>query len=801
MRITFTFLLITFSQLTFSQTITIINTETNEPIENLTLVGDNEKTRLTTDQNGRVDISQLNTEKHILIYEDSYFIQTISYEELKSQRKIHISTNSFELEEVVISPSKWVQQIKKTPNKVVPILHGEYELQNSQTVADLLGSSSAEVFIQKSQLGGGSPMIRGFATNRVLITVDGIRMNNAIFRSGNVQNVIAIDPNAVEKTEISLGSNSLIYGSDAIGGVMSFHTYNPEFLKEKKFQISGDVFSRYSTANNEHTVHTGIKLRSKKISSYTGFTYTQFSDLTMGKHGPDEYLRNHYVERVDGQDSMLVNTDNRKQIETGYKQYNFTQKLGVKLDDDLILNYGLHYSKTSNVPRYDRLIRYRDDNLRSAEWYYGPQTWLMNHLSLEKRNAFGIFSEAKLNLAHQFFEESRNDRNFNSVEKTQQTEKVNVYSVNVDFLKNLNTKSKIYYGIEALFNKVNSTGEILNIETLEKIPTNSRYPDNSTWNSYSGYLMYNHFVSSKVNLQGGVRYNYVESKSKFTDTFFDFPFTNADFSTGALTGSLGLSYNPNLNTNIKLNLSTAFRAPNIDDVGKVFDSEPGSVVIPNPDVKSEYAYNAEVGVSHNFNDIFQVDLTAYYIKLKDALVRRNYMLDGQDSILYQGEMSQVQAIQNAANAYSYGVELNMNLRLSRSLQLKAAANYQKGREELDDGTEANLRHIAPLLVRGGFLFKKKNFQTYLYANYNAEISNEDLAPSEQGKDYMYAIDENGNPYSPSWYTLNIKTNYQLNKNLSIATGWENITNQRYRPYSSGIVAAGSNLILSVNLHF
>jgi hemoglobin/transferrin/lactoferrin receptor protein len=94
---------------------------------------------------------------------------------------------------------------------------------NPQTSADLL-ANSGHVFVQKSQLGGGSPMIRGFSTNRVLITVDGIRLNNAIFRGGNVHNVISINPFNIEKTEIILGSGSVIYGSDAIGGVMNFYT-------------------------------------------------------------------------------------------------------------------------------------------------------------------------------------------------------------------------------------------------------------------------------------------------------------------------------------------------------------------------------------------------------------------------------------------------------------------------------------------------------------------------------------------------------------------------------------------------
>ena len=97
------------------------------------------------------------------------------------------------LEGVVISANKWEQKLNEVPNKIVKINKNDILRNNPQTSADLLGQSG-NVFIQKSQLGGGSPMIRGFATNRVLLVADGVRMNNAIYRSGNLQNVISIDP-------------------------------------------------------------------------------------------------------------------------------------------------------------------------------------------------------------------------------------------------------------------------------------------------------------------------------------------------------------------------------------------------------------------------------------------------------------------------------------------------------------------------------------------------------------------------------------------------------------------------------
>lgn len=169
------------------------------------------------------------------------------------------------LGEVIVSVNKWEQKINEVPNKITKINKLDILRNNPQTAADLLSQTGA-VFVQKSQLGGGSPMIRGFATNRVLLVLDGVRMNNAIYRSGNLQNVISIDALSTETAEVIFGPGSLIYGSDAIGGVMDFHTLNAKFSASEKMLVKGSVLGRYSTANKENTIHADVNLGWKKWS-------------------------------------------------------------------------------------------------------------------------------------------------------------------------------------------------------------------------------------------------------------------------------------------------------------------------------------------------------------------------------------------------------------------------------------------------------------------------------------------------------------------------------------------------------
>ena len=87
------------------------------------------------------------------------------------------------------------------------------------------------------------------------------------------------------------------------------------------------------------------------------------------------------------------------------------------------------------------------------------------------------------------------------------------------------------------------------------------------------------------------------------------------------------------------------------------------------------------------------------------------------------------------------------------------------------------------------------------AQYSAQKAFEELPEEEKAKSELYARDESGNPYSPSWATINFKALIHFEKNFKITAGLENIADVRYRPYSSGIAAAGRNFVLSIRLGF
>ena len=481
-----------------SQTVRILEQGTDTPISGVTLFNLKKDKSVVTDFDGQASLDQFS--EHEMIY-----FQNILYKK-KSLRKSVIKSNGFivymelsveDLDQVVVSASKFEQSRRDIPQTIVNISASDIQFENPQTSADLL-ESTGNVYIQKSQLGGGSPMIRGFSTNRLLITVDGVRMNNATFRGGNLQNVISIDPFTIQNTEITLGAGSVVYGSDAIGGVMSFYTQKPQLSYRDSLYFNANAVARYASANNEKTGHLDFNFGLKKWAFLTSASYTDFGDLKMGKHGPDDYLRPEYVKVVNGQDLIVQNDDPRVQKPTGYDQINFLQKVRYEPKENLSFDLGLYYTTSSEYPRYDRLTRYRGDELRSAEWNYGPQRWFMGNLLMTKlSSSSNLYDKIQATAAYQNFQESRMDRDFESTTRNIREESVDAYSLNIDLEKGLSSKSELFYGFEYVYNRVASSGETNDISTGISTPAVSRYPDGSSWQSIATYASFKYKPNKK----------------------------------------------------------------------------------------------------------------------------------------------------------------------------------------------------------------------------------------------------------------------------------------------------------------
>ena len=809
-------LLLLFSVTVSAQKITVFDADTREPIPGVAIYNQDKSKSALTDFDGKADITAFSDDELIFFSEVAHKEVQYSKSQIATTFKYHVFLKQKEnlLGEIVLSASKFAQSRKNVPQKIVGISSEAIQLSNPQTSADLL-EKSGQVFVQKSQLGGGSPIIRGFSTNRLLITLDGVRFNTAIFRGGNVQNVISIDPFIIDRSEVILGPGSVVYGSDAVGGVLNFYTKRPEFSGDKSFVISGNAVTRYSTANQENTGHFDINLGTKKWSFFTSASYSNYEDQRQGSNGLDDYSRVDFVRRINGEDVVIQNDDTDDQVGSGFSSYNFAQKIRFAPNTIWDFNLSLLYSTTSEYDRYDRLFqRDENDELEFAQWFFGPQDWFLSSFQVNKEGQGKLYDRVQATASYQYFEESRNDRRIGRSALRTRTERVNVFSGSLDFTKALaNPRNKIFYGTEYVYNHVNSNGSQRDVDTSANFELRStRYPDGSDWQSLAAYVSGQFELNKKLRLNTGIRYNQIFIFADFrgNNQFFDFPFDESRLNFGNVTGSVGFNYDLSKTVTLKTNLSTAFRAPNIDDLGKVFDSDDGDLVIPNPDLTAEYAYNAEVGAFFNFGNTVKLDINGYYTILEDALVRRDFTLNSSPTLTQIDEngdeqVFQIEAIQNASTAEIWGVEAGIEIDLSRiitpGLKITSQYNFIRGTQEEEDGSLVPVRHVSPNFGNTHITYKKGKWTFDANAIYNAQFEFEDLSPEINDRTELFAQDENGNLFAPRWYTLNFSSQYTLNKNWSFTANLENITDQRYRTYSSGISTAGRNLILAATFSF
>lgn len=723
----------------------------------------------------------------------------------QNKKQTVITDSSFKevnMNEVTVSASRFSEMKKYVPQQVQTIGSEKIKFLNQQTTAEML-THTGNILVQKSQLGGGSPIIRGFEANKVLIVVDGVRMNNAIFRGGHLQNVLSMDNSILDKTEILFGPSSVLYGSDALGGVMSFFTKKPEFSTgDKKNNFGGNAFLRFSSAYNEKTGHVDFNFGTKKIAFLTGYTFSDFGDLKQGSNYfskfPNWGKRTFYVERANGTDMMVTNNNQNKQVQTGYKQYDFLQKVLFKVGKvENILNF--QFSNTGDVFRYDRLTETNSSGIaKSAQWYYGPQkrmlaAWQLNLPSVK------LYDLGKIITAYQKIEESRNNRNFKGSNLNHRIEKLDVVSLNADFKKTIKV-NEFSYGAEFIYNRVNSKAHSENINTGVIGALDTRYPDGgSNTQSYAAYGTFLHKFTSSILFNSGLRYSYNRLYSKFNDkTFFPFPYDNVEQTSSAITGNMGIIFLPKGGWRIAGLISSGFRTPNVDDMSKVFESGAGTVIIPNPNIKPEKTFNYEVNLSKSFFTKYQISATAWYTNYTDALSTDFSTYNGSSTIVYNGTTSQVVTVVNKNKAYVCGLSGTIAGDINEHFSFSTVINYTYGRIK-ESPKNYPLDHVAPVFGRTSFFVRHGKFKGEIFALFNGIKDSADY--NLRGEDnQMYSADP-VRGYTPGWMTANLRTSFDITKFATIQFSAENIFDKYYRVFASGLSAPGRNFVITLRSKF
>ena len=715
----------------------------------------------------------------------------VSMSTLLKAQETDTSALKVSLDEIVVSATGFSSPKREVAQIVQIIGSKQIAWQNAPTSADVL-QNTGNILVQRSQGGGGSPIIRGFEANKVLIHIDGVRLNNAIFRGGHLQNVLRIDNSMLEKLEILYGPASVRYGSDALGGVMHFTTKNPEIGT-----TGGNAFIRYSSATAEKTAHADVNLGGKSFASLSSFTFSDFGDLVQGsvrkKAYPDFGKRLVYAGREGNRDIALRNPDPDRQVGTAYSQYDFLQKFRYQPDQFVSHTLNLQYSNSSDVPRYDRLSEVSSSLVpRFAEWYYGPEERLLLSYALNDNRPERFFNSTSVIAAYQIARESRHSRRFGNDARKSQFEDVRVASIEMSGVKNIR-RHELVFGAEAYLNQVGSSAYFTNVVSGTKSPSDTRYPRNgSTMNSFALYGQDKIKLSEQWIANAGLRFNYITLDADFgEDAFFPFPYRSASQRNHALSGALGLVFLPNDRTRAALSLSTGVRAPNVDDLGKVFETVPGMLIVPNPDIRPEHTANAELNLQQWIGKSVKWQAAGFYTHITNAIVLEPFQFNGQDSVRYDGIMSRVMASQNNRRAFITGFNTGLDVLITPAWTLRSTLTYTRGRI-LEDSGNRPLDHIPPLFGQISLRYGAPKFQAEAWWVFNGK---KDI------KDYLLNAEDNERYATPdgmpAWNTLNLRIGYSLHPRLDLQLACENLFDTNYRIFASGVSGPGRNFRITL----
>ena len=809
-----------FTSVSFGQQITVRDSETNEVLSDVAVFNDSRDKSTISDLNGNVDLGLFSNEKKIYFQLLGYSLLELYLDDIEDESIVLLYQESQNLDEVILSVARSASNVNQIAEKVSVIKSEDLFISSPSSGAEMLELSPG-VRIQKSQGGGGSPIIRGFEANRVLIVVDGVRMNNAIYRSGHLQNSITIDPSNIERAEVIFGSSSVGYGSDAMGGVIHYYTKNPILKNSEK--ISSSFTTNFNSANNSVSNNFNTNYSADNWGSITSISISKYGDIKMGKKRNHGYS-NWGLTPIFSQNSRYkfyaepsINFDESIQKNTGYSQVDLFQKFLFRIGDDNLLNLNIQFSESSDIDRYDQLSIPMDNSLKFSEWYYGPQKRLLISPSLRIFPKKKFMDKGVITFGFQKINESRIKRKFNSLNRSHQIEDLKVLSLNGDFDTSFNNGHTVSYGIETTYNHNYSKAynrvldvdgnNIVGVSKKFAIPT--RYPsDGSSYASFASYVNWSWNMSEFFTFNIGTRLTFTKLKASWNDVISVNPqLSRVNLNSEALTTTVSMKLRPSNKIQINTVLSSGFRNPNIDDIGKIRENN-GLLVVPNTFLKPEYAYNLDLGVDYkSLDNKNYLSIRGFSTIISRHIGRAEYIVFSDittpdtSTIIYNNEEVTTIANKNLGNRFIHGFSIDGFNNLSRNLKIDYSLTYTKGD---NNETYGPLPSISPLFGSLSLDYVKNDLT--IKAVYKFSDSKDPSEYSLGGEDGLdetpYIIGQDGLKDflgTPSWSDFSIYASLNISPNSTLRLGITNIFDIHYRTFASGISAPGRSFQAGLNL--
>jgi hemoglobin/transferrin/lactoferrin receptor protein len=606
---------------------------------------------------------------------------------------------------------------------------------------------------------------------------------------------------------------------------MHFYTKNAQLSASDSIRLKGSAFTRYATVNNGRTAHADISIGGNKIASMTSATYSDFQNLRSGNIHRSSYKnfgkRFSYQKREDSIDKQVVNPDPNRQRFTQYDRLFLVQKLRYRPDDKVDLGLNLHATSTSSQPNYGQLtepigqnevklprrasligdsigwidVGKEDHPLVFSEWRYGPTTNFQGIATASLTHSWLLSDEADIVGAYHRVNEERITRYFGSPWCTYRKETVDKLTLNIDATKAVK-EQYLQYGLETTYNDLSSRAYREHLYNGNREATFTRYPSGGgSMQTYSAYLKFNIDFSDQLRLTQGFRYSKINMSASFGNNkaYFDYTFDEISLNTSAFSGAFNFTYTPVDAWKFSLLGSSGYRVPNLDDAARFSSPDHGTVIVPNPQLKPEYAYNIEASIEGQPIEEINAGLTGYATFLNNAIVRQPYQLNNRDTIEYEGVDSRVLAKVNIGTAFIGGGSLFLDIDLNKHLTFHNRINYAYGR---NNEADEPLPHIPPVYGKSALRYGRDKVKVATSFRYNGWKRASAFSP--YGTDNLDGATEDG---TPAWWTLNVKASYRFNEHLSFQAALENIFDHHYRPFGSEVSAPGRNLVLTLRGSF
>ena len=640
------------------------------------------------------------------------------------------------LEEITVVGAR-----RPTVTSEVPISVGSVERDTVTTetlVTDALQSLTG-VTVQQTTPGQGAPIIRGLKGSAILHLVDGMRLNNAIFRAAPTPWFALVPATSVERLEVVRGTPAALYGSEAVGGVVQSVSRLPVFDSES-LSHSGEALVAFDTAEELRAVRATFDAGTRELAASISAEYQETGDRRIGggeRIGPSDYTAK-AVRAV-----LSATPDNTR---------------SWFLD--------LQYLEQPETPRIDELVPgFGQAEPSSAEFFFAPNRRSFVHF---RRLSQWRDLDLELDAAWQRIDDDRRTRNYGSTERRFETNRSDLYGLTFSVAGERDDWSWIA-GADVYYDEVRSARSAVDIVTGATADLAPRFPDGSSVGQAGLYISGNRVVGERHRLNIGVRY---------TELGIELP-GGTTIRPGRASGDLGWITELREGLQLVANIGSGFRAPNIADLGTLGERPGNRFNVPNPGLDSEYATHGDLGLRFH-GERFSGEVRAFALRYSDRIVSvatGATTPDGRDV---------VQSV-NAASASILGTEAAAHLMINEQLTVDASLTWTRGDQDVAGVSEPADR-IPPLQLRLGvewLLGEAWTLDAWLVA-----ADNQDRLSARDVDDVR--IDPTG---TAGWAMAGMRVRWSDVSGWQVDAGVDNVFDKQYRVHGSGIDALGRNVSL------